>query len=229
MVVAISLAYVTYGGLWWMQALFYAIGATVIAIIAIAAYKLAREYQQARSAALGHLRPPHRGHHLGPSRTGGIFYPGGAGGAAGAGVAGLETGAAHGTGWPRRGGSHLVARGLAPPCRNRRRFHGCPGADSAVFYQGRGVCLRQRAGHHSVFAPGGGPAIRLAERAPVPGRRRGGDDHPRPRGDHGRVHRLPRRRVGRGGHGRDRHLPARLRVYRCSPPPGSNATATIRS
>jgi chromate transporter len=42
MVVGISLAYISYGGLWWMQALFYAIGATVIAIIAIAAYKLAR-------------------------------------------------------------------------------------------------------------------------------------------------------------------------------------------
>src|SRR5688572_21876665 len=42
MVIAISLVYVAYGGLWWMQALFYAIGATVIAIIAIAAYKLAR-------------------------------------------------------------------------------------------------------------------------------------------------------------------------------------------
>ncbi len=42
MVVAISLGYVAYGGLWWMQALFYAIGATVIAIITIAAYKLAR-------------------------------------------------------------------------------------------------------------------------------------------------------------------------------------------
>jgi chromate transporter len=42
MVVAISIAYVAYGGLWWMQAVFYAIGATVIAIIAIAAYKLAR-------------------------------------------------------------------------------------------------------------------------------------------------------------------------------------------
>jgi chromate transporter len=42
MVVAISLAYIAYGGLWWMQALFYAIGATVIAIIAIAAFKLAR-------------------------------------------------------------------------------------------------------------------------------------------------------------------------------------------
>src|SRR5262245_5396761 len=42
MVVGISLAYIAYGGLWWMQALFYTIGATVIAIIAIAAYKLAR-------------------------------------------------------------------------------------------------------------------------------------------------------------------------------------------
>jgi chromate transporter len=42
MVVAISLAYSRYGGLWWMQALFYGIGAAVIAIITIAAYKLAR-------------------------------------------------------------------------------------------------------------------------------------------------------------------------------------------
>ena len=42
MVVGISIVYVAYDGLWWMQALFYAIGATVIAIIAIAAYKLAR-------------------------------------------------------------------------------------------------------------------------------------------------------------------------------------------
>ncbi|MBI4498531.1 MAG: chromate efflux transporter [Chloroflexi bacterium] len=42
MVLGISLLYVAYGGLWWMQALFYGIGAAVIAIIAIAAYKLAR-------------------------------------------------------------------------------------------------------------------------------------------------------------------------------------------
>jgi chromate transporter len=41
MVVAISLAYLAYGGLWWMQAVFYGIGAAVIGIIAIAAYKLA--------------------------------------------------------------------------------------------------------------------------------------------------------------------------------------------
>jgi chromate transporter len=42
MVVAISIAYQRYGGLWWMQALFYGIAAAVIAIIAIAAYRLAR-------------------------------------------------------------------------------------------------------------------------------------------------------------------------------------------
>jgi chromate transporter len=42
MVLGISMAYVRFGGLWWMQALFYGIGAAVIAIIAIAAYKLSR-------------------------------------------------------------------------------------------------------------------------------------------------------------------------------------------
>ena len=42
MVVAISLAYLAYGGLWWMQALFYGIGACVIGIIVRAAYRLSR-------------------------------------------------------------------------------------------------------------------------------------------------------------------------------------------
>jgi chromate transporter len=47
MVLALSMAYVAFGGLWWMQALFYGIGAAVIAIIAIAAYKLARSTNKA--------------------------------------------------------------------------------------------------------------------------------------------------------------------------------------
>lgn len=42
MVIGLSMLYVAYGGLWWVQALFYGVGASVIAIIAIAAYKLAR-------------------------------------------------------------------------------------------------------------------------------------------------------------------------------------------
>jgi chromate transporter len=42
MVLAISWLYITFGGLPWMQALFYGVGAVVISIIAIAAYRLAR-------------------------------------------------------------------------------------------------------------------------------------------------------------------------------------------
>ncbi len=43
MVLALSAAYVAYGGLWWMQAAFYGVSAAVIGIIAIAASKLARK------------------------------------------------------------------------------------------------------------------------------------------------------------------------------------------
>lgn len=42
MVIAISMAYVRFGGSWWMQAAFYGIGAGVVGIIAIAAYKLSK-------------------------------------------------------------------------------------------------------------------------------------------------------------------------------------------
>src|SRR4029079_19576724 len=40
MVVLIGMAYVAYGGLNWMQAVFYGVGACVIGIVAISAYKL---------------------------------------------------------------------------------------------------------------------------------------------------------------------------------------------
>jgi chromate transporter len=40
MVVLIGMAYVAYGGLTWMQAVFYGVGACVIGIVAISAYKL---------------------------------------------------------------------------------------------------------------------------------------------------------------------------------------------
>jgi chromate transporter len=42
MVVALGILYTQYGGLWWMRALFYGIGAAVIGIIVRAAYKLTR-------------------------------------------------------------------------------------------------------------------------------------------------------------------------------------------
>src|SRR6185503_16848279 len=42
MVVALGMAYVAYGGLSWMQAVFYGVGACVIGIITHSAYKLTR-------------------------------------------------------------------------------------------------------------------------------------------------------------------------------------------
>jgi chromate transporter len=47
MVLALSWLYVAYGGLWWMQAAFYGVGAAVIAIIAIQSYNLARRTNKA--------------------------------------------------------------------------------------------------------------------------------------------------------------------------------------
>ena len=43
MVLVLSALYVAFGGLWWMQAVFYGVSAAVIAIIAIAAARLARK------------------------------------------------------------------------------------------------------------------------------------------------------------------------------------------
>src|SRR5579864_8197956 len=43
MVVALGWAYRSYGGLSWMQAVFYGVGASVIGIITISAYKLTRK------------------------------------------------------------------------------------------------------------------------------------------------------------------------------------------
>ena len=43
MVVGIGAAYVRYGGIAWMQAMFYAVGAAVIGIIAVSAYRLSRK------------------------------------------------------------------------------------------------------------------------------------------------------------------------------------------
>ncbi|EUC15607.1 chromate transporter [Paraburkholderia hospita] len=43
MVVALGWAYAHFGGLWWMQAVFYGVGAAVVGIIAMSAYKLTKK------------------------------------------------------------------------------------------------------------------------------------------------------------------------------------------
>ena len=56
MVLGLSAAYVRFGGLPWMQGMFYGIGAAVIGIIARSAFKLDKAYAGKRQAAVGNLR-----------------------------------------------------------------------------------------------------------------------------------------------------------------------------
>ena len=215
MVIGLSMAYVAFGGLWWMQALFYGIGAAVIAIIAIAAYKLARSTNKRDPllwgifAVLAVVTAWSRG------RAGRVLPRGGLARADRARLAGLAARAGRMRGWPARWSASLtwtmervvldigsadVGSVLLP--------------DPALLHQGRGVRLRQRPGDRAVPEPGRRPAVRLADRAPVPGRRRRGDDHARARSSS----RWPSsatwwRALPGATDGGHRHLPAGLRLH----------------
>ena len=215
MVVAISMAYVAYGGLWWMQALFYAIGATVIAIIAIAAYKLARSTNK-RDPLLWGIFALLTGVTVWAQAELAEFFI----------LAGLvvllvrawpgwRMGSLMALGAIALGFRHMGDGGMAPPSRYGSRFCRCTHSDSPIFHQGRRFCVRQWAGNYSISATGSGAAIWLAQRAPVLGCRGGGHDHARSRGYHSRFYRLPRCRLARVYHGSDRHLSAGLFVYHC--------------
>ena len=213
MVVAISLAYVAYGGLWWMQALFYAIGATVIAIIAIAAYKLARSTNKRDPLLWGIFALLTVVTVWAQAELAEFFILAGMVVLLVRAWPGLKRGVLMGLSGAALGLAIWLLEAWLRQAGDGSRFRGCTGTDSSVFYQSRCFCVRQRVGNHSLFATGGGPTIWLAERASVPRRRSSGNDHPWARGNHSRFHRLSRRRLGRFHHGIHRHVPARLSVY----------------
>ena len=122
MVVAISMAYVAYGGLWWMQALFYGIGATVIAIIAIAAYKLSRSTNKRDPLLWGDLCGAYRRNCMGPDGAGGVLYTCRTGSSAFPRMARLEARFSDCTWWRRPRFSCLADGGLARPSWNCSRF-----------------------------------------------------------------------------------------------------------
>ena len=87
MVLALSMLYVAFGGLWWMQAVFYGVSAAVIGIIAIASYKLARKVNGRDPLLWGIFGGAVHRHGGGAGGTGGVLPPGGTPGAAGQGAA----------------------------------------------------------------------------------------------------------------------------------------------
>ena len=213
MVVAISMAYVAYGGLWWMQALFYAIGATVIAIIAIAAYKLARStnkrdpllwgifvlltvvtvWAQAELAEFfilaGLVVLLTRAW---PGWKRGVLM--GLGGA----VMGLAIWLLEA--WLRQAGTATDSQDILAQI---LLFFTKAGA----FVFGSGLAIIP------FLQQGSSPAIWLAERASVLGRGRRRHDYARSRCNHCRFHRLYRCRVRRRGNGINRNFLAGLFVH----------------
>ena len=201
MVVAISLAYVSYGGLWWMQALFYAIGATVIAIIAIAAYKLARSTNKRNPLLWGIFAVLTVVTVWAQTELAEFFI-----------LAGLIVLVFQAwPGWKPGILMVLSCATLGVAVWLMESWLGQAGTgsnsghdidrDPIVFYQSRRVCVRQRPGNRSVLAPGSCAAVRLAERASVFGRRRRRDDHSWSRSHHRRFHRVSRCRLGGSGYG----------------------------
>ena len=86
MVLALSALYVAYGGLWWMQAVFYGVGRRSSAS-SPSRLQAGAQDQRARPAAVGHLRGPVRRHRRGAGGAGRVLPPGGAARAARQGAA----------------------------------------------------------------------------------------------------------------------------------------------
>ena len=197
MVVALGWAYVRYGGLPWMQAVFYGVGACVIGIIALSAYRLTR-----RSVGSGRLLLA-------------IWL-----------VAAVVTViteseevllflAAGVLAWLVKTPEVLRSRPrsrIAPgpsghePRRPRR---GSPREDARVLRLRGNVRLRQRSRHRAVPLRRSGQGLRLAHRTAISRCGRGGAHHARSCGHHHRIHRVPRGRIVRSHRGRDGDLPPR--------------------
>jgi len=206
MVLGLSVLYVAYGGLWWMQALFYGVGAAVIGIIVISAYKLARGTNKRDPLLWGIFAVLLVLTVVTQTELALAFI-----------LAGLLALVAKAP--PRRLKSRVPFLSLAP------WFMLAPAAPLALGLSG-GLLLTiflffVKAGS---FVFGSGLAIVpflyegvvrehgwLTEQQ-FPRRRRRCDDHARPGGDHGRLHRLPGRGLRRGRGRRRRDVPA------CLPP-----------
>ena len=203
MVVAIGAVYARYGGIGWMQAVFYGVGAAVIGIIAMSAYKLTTK-NIGKDKLLWAIFLRQRGgdgDHASPRSSGSSSAPA------------CWSGCVRAP--PKFGGGamHSFAAPLVAWLRARHRRLAQARPDRRLLRLRRQLRLRQRPGDRAVPLRRRRQGVRLAHRPPVRRRGRGGDDHARPGGHHDRLHRLPRRRLlGRGGR-RARHLRAVLPVH----------------
>ncbi len=200
MVLALSAAYVRFGGLRWMQAIFYGIGASVIAIIARSAYKLTKLTLGKDKLLWGDLCRSSSHYSMDFTRDS-VAFPGGwRSGASGQSDAHKSTGRDH-----KAGG--LAVRS-ANPGRGQR-----PTRNFSLFRQGWNVCVRQWTGRGAIPLRRSSARTSLAHRPAIRRCRRRRDDHARPSRHHGCLHWLPCCRHFRGnGCGAGHFLP---RLFNC--------------
>jgi chromate transport protein ChrA len=192
MVVALGVAYKAYGGISWMQAVFYGVGASVIGIIALSAYKLTTK-SVGKDKLLWAIYLLSAGVTIiTQSEVIWVFLG-----------AGLLVWAVRGP-LKRTGGqlqSVAWAAPIAEPQPGNPRLAQA-GADCCVLHLCGRLRLWQRPGHRAVSLRRCGQGVRMADRPPIRGRRGRGHDHAWPGGYHYRVHRLPDQRLlGRGRRG----------------------------
>jgi chromate transport protein ChrA len=195
MTIAISWLYVRFGGLPWMQAAFYGVGAAVIGIIVLAAYKLAKltmandKLQWVIFAVMAVVTA------WTESEIAWLFL-----------LSGVVTIVAQAPpAWLKRSAPACFAVAATPELLATILLFF---AQAGAFIFGSGLAIVP-------FLYGGrGPAVRLAERPAVPGRGRRGDAHARAHRHYGGVHRLSRSQLPRRGGGRRRRLLAGLPVRR---------------
>ena len=203
MVVAIGAVYTRYGGIGWMQAVFYGVGAAVIGIIAISAYKLTTKNIGKDKLLWAIFLVSAAVTVITKSEIVWIFL--------GAGVL-VWLVRAPPKAWSSGAMHSFAAPLLAWLALDTVDWHklgqiGAYFAYAGSFVFGSGLAivpvpLRRR-----------GPGIPLADRPAVRRRRRGGDDHAGPGRHHHRLHRLPRRRLLGRGRRRARHVRAVLSVH----------------
>ena len=221
MVLALSALYVRFGGLAWMQSAFYGIGAAVIAIVARSALKLVKMTLAQDRLLWAVFVASAVATAWTESEIVWLFL------ASGVVVLLVRAPAA----LPPPAGAALLGPGVLGPGWRRRCRAVMPapslaaaGPDRPLLRRGRRLRVRQRAGHRPVSPRRRGEPAPLADRAPVPGRGRGCDDHARAGRHHGGVHRLPGRRAAGGDRRRSRRLLALLPVRRSSPRRTSGAS-----
>ena len=193
MMLALGAIYVAYGGLAWMQAAFYGVGAGGDrhhrALAPGSSLRLSLAADRLLWAIVGVMALVTV---WTETEIGSALHPVRRRGAAGAGAAAPPAGLGRLEQEPARAGLAPVPDGRP----DRHRDAGRAGPDPLVLHEGRRLRVRQRPGDRALPLRRRRAGVPLAHRPAVPRRGRGRHDHAGAGGDHGGLHRLSRRRPG---------------------------------